>query len=218
MIIVEGFGRGGEPRAPPSPKPATALRFQDPRNRLTPPSPAPEPRFRSCLAVAWVPAKAPAASSIRPKPPNRPWRQRQTDKLAAAIVAPADSARERISNTSRRPVKSHRRQPPRGFLPGRLSGAGSRSACEWFSNSKALVTGRMAIIGDEKSLVESIKAARHYGEVWPWSSPVCSRGHSFQLSVPDCRRTSALPLSARQRGPLHYCVRSRRHFTGRHRG
>ena len=50
----------------------------DVRYRLSPPSPAPEPRFRRCLAVASVPAKAPAASSIRPKSPNRPRRQRQT--------------------------------------------------------------------------------------------------------------------------------------------
>jgi len=50
----------------------------DVRYRLTPPSPAPEPGFRRCLAVASLPAKAPAASSIRPKSPNRPRRQRQT--------------------------------------------------------------------------------------------------------------------------------------------
>ena len=50
----------------------------DVRYRLTPPSPAPEPRFRRCLAVASVPAKAPAVSSIRPKSPNRPRQQRQT--------------------------------------------------------------------------------------------------------------------------------------------
>ena len=50
----------------------------DVRYRLTPPSSAPEPHFRRCFAVASVPAKAPAASSTRPKSPNQPRRQRQT--------------------------------------------------------------------------------------------------------------------------------------------
>ena len=50
----------------------------DVRYRLTPPSSAPEPHFRRCFAVASVPAKAPAASSTRPKSPNQPQRQRQT--------------------------------------------------------------------------------------------------------------------------------------------
>ena len=36
MIIVESFGCGGEPRAPPSPKPAAAQRCYDARHHLTP--------------------------------------------------------------------------------------------------------------------------------------------------------------------------------------
>ena len=37
---------------------------------------------------------------------NRPTNRGGSGKLATAIVAPADDARERISNPSRRPVKS----------------------------------------------------------------------------------------------------------------
>jgi hypothetical protein len=37
---------------------------------------------------------------------NRPTDGGGSDKLATAIVAPADYARQRISNPSRRPVKS----------------------------------------------------------------------------------------------------------------
>jgi hypothetical protein len=57
-------------------------RGQD-RNAMTFVIASPHPRlprslaFRRCLAVTSVPAKAPAASSIRPKSPNRPQRQRQ---------------------------------------------------------------------------------------------------------------------------------------------
>ena len=73
----------------------------DVRYRLTPPSPAPEPRFRRCLAVASVPAKAPAASSIRPKSPNLPRRQRQT------------RSRHRRSRRPHPPTHLQPKSPPR---------------------------------------------------------------------------------------------------------
>jgi len=87
----------------------------DVRYRLTPPSPAPEPRFRRYLAVASVPAKAPAASSIRPKSPNRPRRQRQA------------RYRDRGSRPLRPPTHLQPKPPPRQIpIDGNRPPGGSR--------------------------------------------------------------------------------------------
>jgi hypothetical protein len=67
-------------------------------------SPAGEPCFRRCIAVALVPPKARATPSIMPKSPRRPLPQRQPpdcDRRSAA----ADPNR-RIPYASRRPIKS----------------------------------------------------------------------------------------------------------------
>jgi len=70
---------------------------------------SPHPRLPRSLAfgVALLsPRCLPRHLLHRRSDQNRPTDGGGSDKLAAAIVAPADYARERISNPSSRPVKS----------------------------------------------------------------------------------------------------------------
>ena len=102
MIIVESFGRGGQPRAPPS--------SQENRHTMTPVTalsycpPAGEPRFRRRTAVASAPPKAPAPPSIMPKSPRRPLPRRQTRHRDRRSTA--NYTGQRIPHPTSRPVKS----------------------------------------------------------------------------------------------------------------
>ena len=111
-------------------------RGQD-RNAMTSVTASPRPRLPRSLAFGVTllsPRCLPKHLLHRRSGQNRPTDHGGSDKLATAIVAPAHSARQRISNPSRRPVKSPSpatvHPAARGFLPGRLSDAGPRSARE----------------------------------------------------------------------------------------
>jgi hypothetical protein len=101
MIIVETFGPGGAPRAPPSP-------------------PTGQTRLRHCAAVAPSSPKPSLTPSIRPKSHGRPPQRRRS--WHGDRRSDADHPGQHILYPSRYPIKSHRRRPPTrppaGSFPG----------------------------------------------------------------------------------------------------
>ena len=100
-------------RRPTSRSAVASGRGQD-RNAMTSVTASPRRRLPRSLAfgVALLSPRCPPRHPLhRRSGQNRPTDGGGSDKLAAAIVAPADYARQRISNPSRRPSNPHRRQP-----------------------------------------------------------------------------------------------------------